>query len=101
MYYISRIAGAFALAALGIAVWYSIVLARADSYFRAATPESVARAVEIAPRNTEYLALRALQLDYDGEDSGALREKIAGLNPYSSAPRIRLGLAAEISGDSA
>jgi tetratricopeptide (TPR) repeat protein len=101
MYYISRIAGAFALAALGIAVWYSIVLARADSYFRAATPETVERAVEIAPRNTDYLALRALQLDYDGADSTELREKIAALNPYSSAPRIRLGLAAEIQGDSA
>jgi hypothetical protein len=97
---VARIAGIAALAALGIAVWFSIVLARADAYFREATPESVQRAVEIAPRNTEYLALRALQLDYDGGDSTALTEKIAALNPYSSAPRIKLGLAAEIRGDS-
>jgi hypothetical protein len=67
-----RIIGAVALAVLGVAVWFSIVLARADAYFRQATPESVQRAVEIAPRNTEYLALRALQLDYDGADSTAV-----------------------------
>jgi tetratricopeptide (TPR) repeat protein len=100
MYYVSRIAGVVALAALGLALWFSIVLARADAYFRAGTPEAVARAVEIAPRNTEYLALRALQLDYDGADSTAVTRKIAALNPYASAPRIKLGLAAEIRGDS-
>ena len=101
MPYVARIAGILALAALGIAVWFSIVLARADAYFRQATPASVQRAVEIAPRNTDYLALRALQLDYDGADSTALTEKIAALNPYSSAPRIKLGLAAEVQGRSA
>ena len=101
MPYLARIAGAAALASMGIALWYSTVLARADQYFREATPASVQRAVEIAPRNTEYLALRALQLDYDGADSTALTRKIAALNPYSSAPRIMLGLAAEVRGDSA
>jgi tetratricopeptide (TPR) repeat protein len=95
----ARITGIAALGALGIAVWFSIVLARADSFFRAATPETVQRAVEIAPWNTEYLALRALQFDYEGADSTAVTEKIARLNPYSSAPRIRLGLAREVSGD--
>ena len=101
MFNVARLAAIAALAALGVAVWFSIVLARADAYFRRATPESVERAVEIAPRNTEYLALRALQLDYDGADSSALTEKIAALNPYSSAPRIKLGLAAEVRGDAA
>jgi hypothetical protein len=101
MFIVARLAGIGALAALGAVVWFSIVLARADAYFRRATPESVERAVEIAPRNTEYLSLRALQLDYDGADSSALTEKIAALNPYSSAPRIKIGLAAEVRGDSA
>jgi hypothetical protein len=101
MYYVSRISGSLALLALGGAVWFSIVLARADFYFREGTPEKVLRATEIAPRNTEYLALRALELDYDEADSRALTEKIAELNPYASAPRIRLGLAAEIAGDPA
>ena len=97
MYYISRITGAIVLIALGFAVWFSIVLARADFYFRTGRVE---RAMEIAPRNTEYLAQRALQVDYEGGNSRALTEKIAALNPYASAPRIRLGLAAEVSGDS-
>ena len=96
---VARIAGVAALGALAIAVWFSIVLARADSLFRAATPEAVQRAVEIAPWNTEYLALRALQLDYEGSDSTSLTEKVARLNPFASAPRIRLGLAREVSGD--
>ncbi len=101
MYYVSRIAGVFALAALAVAVWFSIVLARADAYFRAATPESVDRAVQIAPRNTDYLTLQALQMEYAGTDSRAVTEKIAELNPMASAPRIRVGLAAELSGDAA
>ncbi len=99
MYYSSRVFGAVALVALGAAVWFSIVLARADAYFRAATPEAVARAVQISPRNTEYLTLRALQLDYEGADSSGITREIAALTPYASAPRIKLGLAAEMSGD--
>lgn len=101
MYYVSRFSGVIGLIALGIAVWYSIVLARADSFFRAGTPEKVQRAAEIEPRNTEYLALRALQIEYDGGDSTALTERIASLNPMSSAPRIRMGLAREMAGDGA
>ena len=44
---------------------------------------------------------RALQLDYDGADATPLLERAAALNPMSSTPRIRLGLAAEIRGDTA
>ena len=101
MYYVSRIFAILALAAMAIAIWFSIVLARADAYFRKGAPESVARALEIAPRNTEYLTLRALQLDYEGADSSSVTKKIAELSPYGSAPRIKLGLAAELAGDSA
>ncbi len=101
MYYVSRIFGGAALAGLGVAVWFAIVLARADFYFREGTPETVERAAEIAPRNTEYLATRALEVDYEGGDSRAVWERIADLNPYASAPRIRLGLAAEMAGDPA
>jgi hypothetical protein len=43
--------------------------------------------------------LRALQMDYDGADSTALLERAARVNPVSSSPRIRLGLAAESRGD--
>lgn len=84
---------------LGVAMWFSIHLAMADAQFQLRTPESVARAIEIEPRNTDYLALRALQLEYDGADPTAVLERTATLSPMSSAPRMRLGLAAEIRGD--
>ena len=71
----------------------------ADAAFRKQTPEGVARALEILPDRASYLLLRALQLDYDGVDSTALLERAARVNPLSSAPRIRLGLAAETRGD--
>jgi hypothetical protein len=58
-----------------------------------------AQALELAPGNTEYLEFRALQTDYEGADSTALLERAAALNPMSSTPRIRLGLAAETRGD--
>lgn len=96
MYYVWRIVAVLALLAAG---WFSIRLAMADACFRRGTPESVARAVEILPDNTDYLALRALQIEYDGLDSTPLLEHSATLNPLASAPRIRLGLAAEIHGD--
>lgn len=99
MYYASRIAGIIALAGLLAATWFSIRLARADALFRTHDPESVARAVALAPGNTEYLLFRALQVDYDGGDPAPLLERAAELNPLSSTPRIRLGLAAEVRGD--
>lgn len=83
------------------AAWFSIHLAISDTAFQLHTPESVARAIEIEPRNTDYLALRALQLDYDGADATAVLERAATLSPLNSAPRIRLGLTAEIHGDHA
>jgi len=87
------------LAILAAASLGSIHLMRADLEFRRRTPEGVARAVELAPKNTEYLEFRALQLAYDGVDATAMLERAAELNPLSSTPRIRLGLAAETRGD--
>jgi hypothetical protein len=98
MYYELR---AVVAAVFVAAAFFSILRARADAAFRASTPESVARAVELAPSNGEYLLFRALQIDYDGGDATGLLERAAALNPTSSAPRIRLGLAAEIRGDNA
>jgi len=103
MYYVfrifSRITTWIAIPALFAAAWFSIHLARADAEFRRGDPDSVARAIAIEPRNTEYLALRALELDYAGEDAAPALERAASLSPMSSSPRIRLGLAAEIRGD--
>ena len=87
------------LAALALAAWHTITLALADVYFRQQTPESVARAIQLQPENTSYLAFAALQSEYgSGKPRGDL-EAIARLNPRLAAPRIRLGLAAEIDGN--
>jgi len=86
----------YALSVLSLlAALWSVHLARADAAFRQATPEGVTRAVELLPHNTSYLALAALQAEYDGRDATPLLGRIAQLNPTISAPRIRLGLAAE------
>jgi hypothetical protein len=90
---------ALGLGALALAAGWSIRLAVADWEFRQQTPESVERAMALDPRNPEYLQFRALQIEYDGGDSTVLLMRVAALNPLSSAPRIRLGLAAEIRGD--
>ena len=99
VYYVSRVVTVAALSILMIAVFYSVRLAVADAAFRKQTPEGVARALEILPDRANYLLLRALQLEYDGVDSTALLERAARVNPLSSEPRIRLGLAAETRGD--
>ena len=99
MYYASRIFGCLALLGLAFAAFFSFRLAQASAEFSQGSPESVARALEILPRNTDYLSLRALQLEYDGGNAAPLLERAAALSPLSSAPRIRLGLAAETRGD--
>jgi len=85
--------------ALAVASWWSIRLARADAAFKQRTPAEVGRAIELEPENGEYLATLALQAEYSGQDSTPLWEEIARLNPRASAPRIHLGLATELLGD--
>ena len=99
VYYARRIFAVAGLLILAIAAAYSIRLALADAAFRRGTPQSVARALEILPDRAAYLLFRAQQMDYDGENSTALLERAARVNPLSSTPRIRLGLAAEARGD--
>lgn len=96
---LSGLAALTALLALAVAAWFAVTLARADAEFRLGSPESVARAIELAPRNTAYLSQQALQIEYEGGDPRPLLEKIARINPASSAPLIRLGLDAEVRGD--
>jgi tetratricopeptide (TPR) repeat protein len=87
------------IVALAIASWWSIRLARADAAFRQRTPAEIARAIELEPENGEYLAALALRAEYSGQDSAPLLEEVVRLNPRASAPRIRLGLAAELRGE--
>lgn len=88
-----------ALAGLALAAWYAVLLARADAGFREGTPEGVAKAAALTPLNTSVLSRQALQVEYAGEDPQPLLERIAEITPLASAPRIRLGLDAEIRGD--
>jgi len=97
--YWRRAAGAAIICALILGAWLSLRFARADWFFREKTPDGVARAVALSPRDTEYLSLRALQIDYDGGDPAPLLLRAAELNPLAAAPRMRLGLDAEIHGD--
>ena len=101
MYYAHRGVAILALLVLAAAAWWSVRLARADAAFRKGTPPEVARAIELEPDSGEYLARLALQAEYSGQDSAPLLEEMAALNPRASAPRIRLGLAAELKGDPA
>jgi hypothetical protein len=96
---VGALIGFLALLGLAAAAWVSVLLGRADAEFRKGTPVGVARAAELAPRNTAYLSMHALQLEYAGADPEPLLEEIARLNPDSSAPRIRLGLDAEVRGN--
>jgi hypothetical protein len=93
MYYVQGSLKVLLLLMLAAASWRSIQLARADAAFRHRSPADVARAIELAPENSAYLATLALQGEYSGQDSTSLLQDIAALNPRSSAPRIRLGLA--------
>jgi hypothetical protein len=99
MYYVQRALTCLVLLVLAAASWWSIRLARADAAFRHRSPAEVARAIELAPGNSAYLSTLALQGEYAGQDTTPLLEDVAALNPRSSAPRIRLGLAAELRGD--
>ncbi len=96
MNHIPKICAALALLT---ASWFSILLARADASFRQNTPESLARAIALVSNNTDYLSTQALQLEYAAQDPTPLLENIAALTPLASAPRLRLGLAAEVRGD--
>jgi tetratricopeptide (TPR) repeat protein len=99
MYYIDSALRMVALLVLAAASWQAITLARADAAFRKQTQEDVARSVSLDPRNIEYAIGDAIQSEYAGGDPEQLLRRAAELGPRSSAPRIRLGLAAEIRGD--
>ena len=101
MYYVQRSVIVLVLLGIAAATWRSVVLARADSDFRQRTPAAIARAIELTPDNAQYLAALALQAEYSGQDPVPLLEEVAALNPRSSAPRIRMGLIAEMHGDTA
>lgn len=99
LYYMQPAATFGLVCALLWGIWNAARWAWTDALYRRGTAEDIARAIEWNPDNTAYLAAAALQQEYNGEDPGALLERIVHMNPTLAAPRIRLGLAAEQRGD--
>jgi tetratricopeptide (TPR) repeat protein len=79
---------------LGVAASFSVLLAWADFV-------EAERSAELLPRNAAALAQWALREESEGRDATVLLQRIAVLNPTSSAPRVRLGLLAEQGGAAA
>ena len=90
-----RIFAVFGLLILALAAAWSVRLAQADAAVREGTPQGIARALDHTPGNTAYIAMAAL----DSDKPEPMLERIVELTPRVSAPRIRLGLAAEQRGD--
>lgn len=87
-----RLAGLFAIAALGSCIYWCVRLAYADYLFHRGSSEDIARAIGLVPSNPGYYARRA-HLE-PGQRLASL-EKALALNPRDSAAWIELGLLAE------
>src|SRR5712692_9596647 len=92
---ISKFLSLLAIAALTLVSYWSLRLAYADWLFRANTPASVARAVELDPGNAQYHAWLAEIHEYEGLNPAAELAIASKLNPSDSAVWIRRGLLSE------
>ena len=97
---IRQITSVAALAALGLGIYWSLRLARADFLFRADSESAVRGALRLAPGNAEYHARLAAILDGAGEPGAeAELRRAVDLNPRLASAWIELGLRAENAGD--
>jgi tetratricopeptide (TPR) repeat protein len=92
---ICNVVKTLSVAAFGVAGYWSMRLAFADSQFRANTSTSVARAAELDPANASYHAWLAEIREYEGHDPDVELEIASRLNPSASALWIRRALLAE------
>lgn len=83
-------------AACCLGIWHSLLLARADFYFKKDTEESIKRALNLAPDGWPYF-MRLAQ--FDRANATKLLETSLRLNPYDAQADIELGLQYEASGD--
>jgi hypothetical protein len=88
-----------ASAVLLLAGYASLRFARADWLFRVNTLESLREAIHLAPGNSLYYSWLAERLEFEGQDSQAMLEAAARLNPRAAKVWTRLGLRAEIAGN--
>ena len=72
-----RIVTAGILLVLSLAGVWSVQLSRADAAVREGTDEGIARAIELAPGNAAYLAMRGLQQEAAGLDVTESFERVA------------------------
>ncbi len=91
-----HLAALAALAALGLAGYWSLRLAWGDFLFQQDTLAAVGKASRVLPGNAEYVS-RLHSLDPDGNPA-ALRDALR-LNPRFSAGWIEMGLRAKSDGD--
>jgi hypothetical protein len=92
-------ASLISLVILGLASYHALRLGVADQHYRSNTLSSVTRAAELDPGNAGAWLWLAEHQEHAGLDSTAALQTAARLNPYNSAPLIRLGLRVELSGN--
>ncbi len=79
-----------------LGIWYSLLLARADFYFKKDTGDSIRKAVHLVPDGWPYY-MRLAQFDRD--NARQLLDTALRLNPYDAQADIELGLQYEAEGD--
>jgi hypothetical protein len=83
---------------MGAAGWRSFHMAKADSFFRADSPESLRSAVAIEPQNAAYHALLAEHLEGEGTDPIPELLSAVRLSPFDSQHTVRAATQLEIDG---
>ena len=97
---LARIVAASACTAcLAFAAYWSIRFARADLLYRANTPDTISRAIQLDPRNARYRAWQAELEEHEGRDPRPALLAASVLNARDSSIWTQLGLEAEIAGD--
>lgn len=79
-----------------LGIWCSLLLARADFYFKQDTEDSIRKAIRMAPDGWPYY-MRLAQFDRD--NARPLLDTALRLNHYDAQADIELGLQYEASGD--
>jgi O-antigen ligase len=93
-----RVLAAACLPVLAFAVWNAARTAWADRLFRQATPETIARAVQLRPDRAEY---RFAQAQSDREHAIQHLKAALSINPYLTEAAIPLASQLEWRGDAA
>ena len=96
---LQRIVGGVLLLTFGVTACRSFVAARADLSYQKNTPESIRRALDLAPGNAVYLALWAEISEAAGHDPGPYLADLTNLTPLESQYWIRRAFHAEVRGE--